>query len=98
MANTTTSPSGERVVSISSTDGWTTKTITANTIGELRIALDIPNEATVNVQDTLYTDNTSPMPQNETNEDGSTRPLCIGWVANNKTGGSVEHKVYVYIV
>ena len=98
MANTTTSPSGERTVSVFSNGDWTTKTIVANTIGELRVILEIPNEATVNVQDTLYTDNTSAMPQNETNEDGSTRPLCIGWVANNKTGGSVEHKVYVYIV
>lgn len=90
MANTTTSPSGERTVSVSSTDGWTTKQVVANTIGELRIALEIPNEATVNVQDTLYTDNSSAMPVNEVNEDGTVRPLCIGWVANNKTGGTMK--------
>ena len=71
MANTVNTPSGERTVSVSSTDGWTTKTVVANTIGELRIALEIPNEATVNVQDTLFTDNSSAMPQNETNDDGS---------------------------
>lgn len=89
MANTVrTAPSGERTVSVSSTDGWTTKTVVANTIGELRIALEIPNEATVNVQDTLFTDNSSAMPQNETNDDGSVRALCVGWVANNKTGGA----------
>jgi len=87
MANATSAPSGERVVSISENGSWTTKTIVANTIGELRIALDIPNEATVNVQDQLYTDNSSAMPTNELNDDGTTRPLCIGWVANNKTGG-----------
>ena len=87
MANATSAPSGERVVSISENGSWTTKTIVANTIGELRIALDIPNEATVNVQDQLYTDNSSAMPVNELNDDGTTRPLCIGWVANNKTGG-----------
>jgi|TARA_R100000482_G_C4979341_1_gene82574 hypothetical protein len=88
MANATSAPSGERVVSISENGSWTTKTIVANTIGELRIALDIPNEATVNVQDQLYTDNSSAMPTNELNDDGTTRPLCIGWVANNKTGGT----------
>ena len=87
MANATSAPSGERVVSVSENGSWTTKTIVANTIGELRIALDIPNEATVNVQDQLYTDNSSAMPTNELNDDGTTRPLCIGWVANNKTGG-----------
>ena len=88
MANATSAPSGERVVSISENGSWSTKTIVANTIGELRIALDIPNEATVNVQDQLYTDNSSAMPVNELNDDGTTRPLCIGWVANNKTGGA----------
>tara|TARA_R100000278_G_scaffold42072_1_gene37107 strand:+ start:5557 stop:5826 length:270 start_codon:yes stop_codon:yes gene_type:complete len=87
MANATSAPSGERVVSVSENGSWSTKTIVANTIGELRIALDIPNEATVNVQDQLYTDNSSAMPTNELNDDGTTRPLCIGWVANNKTGG-----------
>lgn len=88
MANATSAPSGERVVSVSENGSWSTKTIVANTIGELRIALDIPNEATVNVQDQLYTDNSSAMPTNELNDDGTTRPLCIGWVANNKTGGT----------
>ena len=90
MANTVNTPSGERTVSVSSTDGWTTKQVVANTIGELRIVLEIPNEATVNVQDTLYTDNSSAMPANETNEDGTVRPLCVGWVANNKTGGTMK--------
>jgi len=88
MANATSAPSGERTVSVSENGSWSTKTIVANTIGELRIALDIPNEATVNVQDQLYTDNSSAMPVNELNDDGTTRPLCIGWVANNKTGGA----------
>ena len=66
---------------------WTTKTIVANTIGELRVALDIPNGVQININDTLYSDNTSAMPANGENEDGSVAPLFVGWQSNNKTGG-----------
>ena len=90
MANTTTSPSGERTVSVFSNGDWTTKTIVANTIGELRVVLEIPNEATVNVQDTLFTDNSAEMPTNTQNDDGTTRPLCVAWQSNNKTGGAKQ--------
>ena len=89
MANTTTSPSGERTVSVFSNGDWTTKTIVANTIGELRVALNIPNEVTININDTLYTDNTASMPENPSNDDGTTQPLFVGWQSNNKTGGAV---------
>ena len=85
---TTTTPSGQRVVSVHTNGEWVTKTTTANSLGELRIALDIPATATVNIQDSLFTDNSSAMPENETNDDGTTRPLCIAWQANNKTGGT----------
>jgi hypothetical protein len=88
MATQTTTPSGERVVSVFNNGEWVTKTITANSLGELRVALEIPAEATVNIQDSLYTDNSSTMPVNEVNDDGTKRPLCIAWQANNKTGGT----------
>ena len=89
MANTTTSPSGERTVSVFSNGDWTTKTIVANTIGELRVALDIPNGVQININDTLYSDNTSAMPANPTGDDGTTQPLFVGWQSNNKTGGKI---------
>jgi hypothetical protein len=89
MANSTTAtPSGERTVSIFKDGEWTTKTIVANNIGELRQTLNIPAHVTVNVQDVLYTDNSATMPANETNDDGSVRALCLTWQANNKTGGA----------
>ena len=37
---------------------WTTKTVVCNTIGELRVELNIPDGVQVNISDTLYTDNT----------------------------------------
>ena len=66
---------------------WTTKTVVCNTIGELRVELNIPDGVQVNISDTLYTDNTAPMPENQTTDSGATIPLFVGWQSNNKTGG-----------
>ena len=88
MANTTTTAT-PRELKIHEGGTWTTKTIVANTIGELRVALDIPNGVQININDTLYSDNTSPMPANPTGDDGGTQPLFVGWQSNNKTGGAV---------
>ena len=66
---------------------WVSRTVTANSIGELRVALDIPDAVQIKIGETLYTNNNDDMPTNTTNEDGSVRPLFVGWQANNKTGG-----------
>ena len=89
MADTTGSTQSTRELKIHEGGSWTTKTIVANTIGELRVALNIPNEVTININDTLYTDNTASMPENPSNDDGTTQPLFVGWQSNNKTGGAV---------
>ena len=75
---------------IFSNGSWTTKTIVANTIGELRVELEIPNDTTINISDTLFNDNTAAMPENETNDDGSIKPLFVAWQSNNKTGGKKQ--------
>ena len=54
MADTTSSTQSTRELKIHEGGSWTTKTIVANTIGELRVALNIPNEVTININDTLY--------------------------------------------
>ena len=87
MANQETTP---RQLKVYENGGWTSKTVVVNTIGELRVELDIPNEVQVNISDTLYTDNTAAMPMNDTNEDGSIKPLFVGWQSNNKTGGVIN--------
>ena len=88
MANTSNTQTTEpRQLQIHEGGSWTTKTVVVNTIGELRVELDIPNDVQININDTLYADNTSPMPLNGTNDDGSTQPLFVGWQSNNKTGG-----------
>jgi hypothetical protein len=89
MADTTSSTQTTRELKIHEGGTWTTKTIVASTIGELRVALDIPNGVQININDTLYSDNTSPMPANPTGDDGATQPLFVGWQSNNKTGGAV---------
>ena len=86
MADATTT--NQRTLKIHDGSSWTTKTIVANSIGELRVELEIPNDTTININDTLYTDNTAVMPENETNEDGSLKPLFVAWQSNNKTGGA----------
>ena len=88
MANTTTTAVTPRQLQIHEGGSWTSKTVVVNTIGELRVALDIPDGVQINISDTLYTDNTAEMPANETNQDGSVKPLFVGWQANNKTGGN----------
>ena len=87
MANTTTTAVTPRHLQIHEGGSWTSKTVVVNTIGELRVELDIPDGVQINISDTLYTDNTAEMPTNETNQDGSVKPLFVGWQANNKTGG-----------
>ena len=90
MANSTTQTATPKELKIYENGGWTAKTVVVNTIGELRVELDIPDEVQVNISDTLYTDNTATMPTNETNEDGSIKPLFVGWQSNNKTGGVIN--------
>ena len=88
MADTTTTAVTPRQLQIHEGGSWTSKTVVVNTIGELRVALDLPDGVQINISDTLYTDNTAEMPANETNQDGSVKPLFVGWQANNKTGGN----------
>ena len=66
---------------------WVSRTVTVNSIGELRVELDIPDAVQIKIGETLYTNNNDDMPTNTINEDGSVRPLFVGWQANNKTGG-----------
>ena len=80
----------QKQLKIFSNGAWTTKTIVANTIGELRVELEIPNDTTINISDSLFNDNTAAMPDNETNEDGSVKPLFVAWQSNNKTGGKKQ--------
>ena len=37
-----------------------------------------------------FNDNTAEMPMNETNEDGTVKPLFVAWQSNNKTGGKKQ--------
>ena len=97
MANTTTTAVTPRQLQIHEGGSWTSKTVVVNTIGELRVALDIPDGVQINISDTLYTDNTAEMPANETNQDGSVKPLFVGWQANNKTGGCKIIRVAVIL-
>ena len=84
---TPTTATNQKTLKVHDGSAWTTKTIVANTIGELRVELEIPNDTTVNINDTLYTDNTAAMPENTVNDDGSVQPLFVAWQSNNKTGG-----------
>ena len=88
MANTATATTNQRTLKIHDGSSWTTKTIVANSVGELRVELEIPNDTTININDTLYTDNTATLPANETDEDGNVKPLFVAWHSNNKTGGN----------
>jgi hypothetical protein len=87
MATSTNTPT-VRQLEVHDNGGWASKTVTCNTIGELRVALDIPDNVQINISDTLFTENTAEMPVNKTAEDGSVIPLFVGWQANNKTGGT----------
>ena len=89
MATQTTTPTPTvRKLEIHDNGDWTSKTVTCNTIGELRVELNIPDNVQVNISDTIYTDNTAEMPENKTAEDGTVIPLFVGWQSNNKTGGT----------
>ena len=89
MATQTTTPTPTvRKLEIHDNGDWTSKTVTCNTIGKLRVELNIPDSVQVNISDTIYTDNTAEMPENKTAEDGTVIPLFVGWQANNKTGGT----------
>ena len=90
MASPSNNTTTQRQLKIFSNGGWTTKTIVATTIGELRVELEIPNDTTINISDTLFNDNTAAMPENETNDDGSVKPLFVAWQSNNKTGGKKQ--------
>ena len=76
-----------RKLEIHENGDWTSKTVTCNTIGELRVELNIPDGVQVNISDTIYTDNTAEMPETKTADDGTIIPLFVGWQSNNKTGG-----------
>ena len=54
MAPQTTTPTPiVRKLEIHDNGGWTSKTVTCNTIGELRVELDIPDNVQVNISDTI---------------------------------------------
>ena len=86
MATPTSSTATVREVHTFNNGEWLKKTITANTIGELRVEFGIPDNVIVKVTtdsiDKEFVANNEVLP-----EAGDGEKMYIAWQANNKTGG-----------
>ena len=87
MADSNTRTMSSLAIKVFEGGSWADKSVSASSIADLRIALNVPTGASINIDGTVYSDATAAVPAGATNADGTTRPLFVAWQSNTKTGG-----------